>query len=249
MKKIIYILSLITLSACAELTAVMETYNANAPLTENEVASGLKEALRVGTDSAAAHLGATNGYYGDDLVKILLPKEADVIVKNASKLPGGEKVIEDVVKHINRAAEDAAKEAGPVFWGAIRQMTISDAFNILKGEDNAATQYLKNSTYKQLFDLYQPKIQASLDKEIAAGISPNMSWETLTGKWNQIADNPFGKMAGLNTVNVDLDAYLTEQALNGLFVKIAEEEANIRKDPMARVNAILERVFGSSQTS
>ncbi|MBR8535839.1 DUF4197 domain-containing protein [Carboxylicivirga sediminis] len=245
MKKIIYILPLIVLSACAELTAVIDTYNANAPLTETEVASGLKEALRVGTDSAAARLGVTNGYYGDELVKIMLPEEADIIVKNASKIPGGEKVIEDVVVHINRAAEDAAKEAGPVFWGAIREMTIADAFNILNGENDAATQYLKNSTYEKLFNLYNPKIQASLDKEIAAGISPNMSWETLTGKWNQIADNPFGKMAGLNAVNVDLDAYLTEQALNGLFIKIAQEEAQIRKDPMARVNAILERVFGS----
>ncbi len=245
MKKAFYILSLITLSACAELTAVMDAYTTNAPLTENEVASGLKEALRVGTDSAATQLGVINGYYGDELVKILLPKEADIIVKNASKIPGGEKVIEDVVMHINRAAEDAAKEAGPVFWGAIREMSITDAFNILGGDDNAATQYLKQSTYDKLFKLYNPKIQASLDKEIAAGISPNMSWETLTGKWNQIADNPLAKMAGLNTVNVDLDAYLTEQALNGLFIKIAEEEANIRKDPMARVNTLLERVFGS----
>ncbi len=245
MKKIIYTLSLVALTACAELTAVIDTYNANAPLTETEVTSGLKEALRVGTDSAAARLGVTNGYYADELVKIMLPEEADIIVKNASKIPGGEKVIEDVVMHINRAAEDAAKEAGPVFWGAIKEMTIADAFNILNGDNDAATQYLKQSTYDKLFSLYNPKIQASLDKEIAAGISPNMSWETLTGKWNQIADNPFGKMAGLNTVNVDLDAYLTEQALSGLFIKIAQEEAQIRKDPMARVNAILERVFGS----
>lgn len=245
MKQIIYILSLVVLTACAELTAVVDAYNASAPLSENEVASGLREALRVGTDSAAARLGHTNGYYGDELVKIMLPEEADIIVKNASKIPGGDKVIEDVIMHINRAAEDAAKDAGPVFWGAIKQMTITDAFNILKGENNAATQYLKQSTYDELFKLYNPKIQTSLDKEIAAGISPNMSWETLTSKWNKIADNPFGQMAGLNTVSVDLDAYLTEQALNGLFLKIAEEEANIRQDPLARVNDILKRVFGS----
>ncbi|MCU4157312.1 DUF4197 domain-containing protein [Carboxylicivirga sp. A043] len=245
MKRIIYFLSILTLSACAELTAVIDAYEASAPLTETDVATGLKEALRVGTDSASAHLGHTNGYYGDDLVKILLPEEADIIVKNASKIPGGEKVIEDVVMHINRAAEDAAKDAGPVFWGAIKQMSITDAFNILNGEKDAATQYLKTTTYDELFKLYNPRIQASLDKEIAAGISPNMSWETLTGKWNKIAGNPLGQMAGLNTVNVDLDAYLTEQALNGLFIKIAEEEAHIRKDPMARVNDILKRVFGS----
>ncbi|WP_430817288.1 DUF4197 domain-containing protein [Carboxylicivirga sp. RSCT41] len=245
MKRLIYILPIIVLTACAELTAVIDTYNASAPLTEADVATGLREALRVGTDSASARLGHMNGYYGDEMVKILLPEEADIIVKNASKIPGGDKVIEDVILHINRAAEDAAKDAGPVFWGAIRKMTITDAFTILNGDSDAATKYLKSSTYDELFKLYNPKIQASLDKEIAAGISPNMSWETLTGKWNKIADNPLGQMAGLNTVNVDLDAYLTEQALNGLFIKIAEEEAHIRKDPMARVNDILKRVFGS----
>ncbi|MBK3518708.1 DUF4197 domain-containing protein [Carboxylicivirga marina] len=245
MRKIFYILSLTLLWGCAELTAVIDAYDTSAPLTENEVANGLKEALRVGTDSASSRLGHTNGYYGDELVRIALPKEADIIVKNASRIPGGDKVIEDVVKHINRAAEDAAKEAGPVFWSAIKGMSITDAFNILNGENDAATQYLKTSTYDELFKLYNPKIQASLDKEIAAGVSPNVSWETLTSKWNMIADNPLGQMAGLNTVNVDLDAYLTEQALNGLFIKIAEEEAHIRKDPMARVNDILKRVFGS----
>jgi len=245
MKRIIYILPLVILTACAELTAVMDAYNSAAPLTESEVSTGLREALRVGTDSAAARLGSTNGYYGDELVKIMLPEEANIIVKNASKIPGGDKIIEDVILHINRAAEDAAKEAGPVFWGAIKQMTITDAFNILNGDNNAATNYLKESTYNELFKLYNPKIQASLDKEIAAGISPNMSWETLTEKWNMIADNPLGQMAGLNTVNVDLDAYLTEQALNGLFMKIADEEALIRQDPLARVNDILKRVFGS----
>ncbi|MCG8582153.1 MAG: DUF4197 domain-containing protein [Bacteroidales bacterium] len=245
MKRLLYFLPIIVLTACAELTAVIDTYNTSAPLTEADVATGLREALRVGTDSASARLGHINGYYGDEMVKILLPEEADIIVKNASKIPGGDKVIEDVILHINRAAEDAAKDAGPVFWGAIRQMSITDAFNILNGESDAATQYLKSSTYNELFKLYNPKIQASLDKEIAAGISPNMSWETLTGKWNKIADNPLAQMAGLNTVNVDLDAYLTEQALNGLFIKIAEEEEHIRKDPMARVNDILKRVFGS----
>ncbi|MCT4623349.1 MAG: DUF4197 domain-containing protein [Schleiferiaceae bacterium] len=245
MKRTIYLLLAITLCACAELTKIVENYPISLPLTETEVANGLREALRVGTDTASAQLGKSNGYYGDELVKILLPKEADIIVKNASKIPGGDKLIEDVVKRINHAAEDAAKEAGPVFWGAIKNMSITDAFNILKGENDAATQYLKSSTYQQLFDLYNPQIQTSLDKEIAAGISTNESWESLTTKWNLVADNPFGKMAGLKPVNIDLDAYLTEQALNGLFVKIAQEEAQIRQDPMARVNDVLKRVFGN----
>lgn len=243
MKKMYILLLGISLAACAELTKIAETLPLDLPLSEDEVANGLKEALRVGTDSASARLGVTNGYYGDDLVKIFLPKEADIIVDNASKIPGGDKLVEDVIMSINRAAEDAAKEAGPVFWTAVKKMTIQDAFTILNGKTDAATQYLKNNTYKELFNLYNPKIQKSLDKEIAAGVSTNESWESLTGRWNKIADNPLGQMAGLKTVDVDLDRYLTEQALNGLFVKIADEEKNIRQDPAARVNDVLERVF------
>jgi len=243
MKKIYLLLLSISLAACTELTKIAESLPIDVPLTEEEVANGLKEALRVGTDSASARLSVTNGYYGDELVKILLPKEANIIVDNASKIPGGDKLIEDVVKSINRAAEDAAKEAGPIFWTAVKKMTIQDAFTILNGETDAATQYLKSNTYQELFKLYNPKIQKSLDKEIAAGVSTNESWESLTGRWNKIAGNTLGQIAGLKTVDVDLDHYLTEQALNGLFVKIADEEKNIRQDPTARVNDILERVF------
>ncbi|MCU4173525.1 DUF4197 domain-containing protein [Carboxylicivirga sp. N1Y90] len=245
MKKIYIAILTLALTACAELTTIMESYPVNLPLTEAEVANGLKEALRVGTDSASAHLGALDGYYGDELVKIVLPEEADIIVDNISRIPGGDKLVEDVVVRINRAAEDAAKEAGPVFWGAVQKMTIADAFNILNGNNDAATQYLRKSTYDELFKLYNPKIQNSLDKEIVAGVSTNESWESLTGKWNGIANSTIGKFAGLEGVNTDLDHYLTEKALDGLFIKIAQEEQNIRQDPMARVNDILERVFGS----
>ena len=245
MKKLYFALLAITFTACAELTTIMETYDIDVPLTEYEVSSGLKEALRVGTDSAATRLGAINGYYGDELVKIMLPEEASIIVDNISKIPGGNKLVEDVVMRINRAAEDAAKEAGPVFWGAIKNMTITDAFNILNGGEKAATDYLHKQTYDELFKLYNPKIQTSLDKEIVAGISTNESWESLTGKWNTIAESPIGKFADLEAVKTDLDAYLTEKALDGLFMKIAQQEKLIREDPVARVNDILKRVFGS----
>jgi len=245
MRKIYFALLAIIFTACAELTTIMETYDIDVPLTEYEVSSGLKEALRVGTDSAATRLGALNGYYGDELVKIMLPEEAGIIVDNISKIPGGNKLVEDVVMRINRAAEDAAKEAGPVFWGAIKNMTITDAFNILNGGEKAATDYLHKQTYDELFKLYNPKIQTSLDKEIVAGISTNESWESLTGKWNTIAESPIGQFADLEAVKTDLDAYLTEKALDGLFVKIAQQEKLIREDPIARVNDILKRVFGS----
>ncbi|MBI9060893.1 MAG: DUF4197 domain-containing protein [Marinilabiliaceae bacterium] len=245
MRKIYFALLAITFAACAELSTIMETYDIDVPLTEYEVSGGLKEALRVGTDSAATRLGALNGYYGDELVKIMLPEEASIIVDNISKIPGGNKLVEDVVIRINRAAEDAAKEAGPVFWRAIKNMTITDAFNILNGGEKAATDYLHKHTYNELFKLYNPKIQTSLDKEIVAGISTNESWESLTGRWNTIAESPIGQFADLKAVKTDLNAYLTEKALDGLFVKIAQQEKLIREDPVARVNDILKRVFGS----
>lgn len=246
MKKLIIATLIITwLTSCAELTKVLEVYNQQAPLTELDVANGLKEALKVGTDTAVRHLAKTNGYYGNALYKILLPEEANVIVNNISKIPGGQKLVNDAILGINRAAEDAAKEAAPIFVNAITQMTIQDAWNILKGEDNAATEYLRKTTYQQLVNLYSPKIKNSLDKPLVAGVSTSQTWNSLTGKWNLLAESVVGKTAGFNPVKTDLNVYLTEKALNGLFLQIAEEEKSIRKDPLARVTDLMKRVFSS----
>jgi hypothetical protein len=237
---------LLGLSSCAELTQIAQVYSTQSvALTETDVANGLKQALRVGTDTAVAHLAKKDGYYGSQLYKVLLPPEANVIIKNVSKIPGGSKLVNDVILSINRSAEDAAKEAAPVFVGAIQQMTIADAWNILRGQDNAATEYLRKTTYTQLVNLYSPKIKSSLDKPLIAGISATTSWITLTGKWNTLANSTAGKVAGFTPVNVDLNTYLTQKALNGLFLQIAEEEKSIRKDPVARVTDLLKRVFGS----
>ena len=217
----------------------------SAPLTEDEVISGLKEALTTGAKNSAQKLAAENGYYGDASVKILLPDETKIIVDNLSKLPGGDKLVEDVILRINRAAEDAAKEAFPVFAGSVKQMTIKDAFNILKGADNAATQYLRQTTYTELYNLYKPKISASTKKEIVGSMSTKDAWVTLTGKWNMLAASPAGKIANLKPVNTDLDDFLTNKALNGLFVKIEIEELRIRKDVSARISPLLQKVFGS----
>ncbi len=152
--------------------------------------------------------------------------------------------MEDVILRINRSAEDAAKEAAPVFARAVTNMTIQDGFKILRGETDAATQYLKSQTYRELYNLYQPKIKMSLDKEIVGNISTNESWNTLTGQWNRVAGSIVGKMASLQTIETDLDKYLTEKALDGLFLKLAQEEEKIRENPQARVTALLKRVFG-----
>jgi hypothetical protein len=160
-------------------------------------------------------------------------------------LPGGQQLVEDVILRINRAAEDAAKQVAPIFLNSITQMTIKDAFNILNGPDNAATNYLRATTYNELYALYKPKIQASTEKKIVGNISTKDSWITLTGKWNSLANSVAGKLAGLKTVNTDLDDYLTNRALDGMFTKVAAEELKIRTQVSARVTPLLKRVFGS----
>ncbi|HQG57216.1 MAG TPA: DUF4197 domain-containing protein [Bacteroidales bacterium] len=246
MRRFVFPLILIVsmlVAGCSELMKALQT--AGMPLTEEEVISGLKEALIIGAQNSAKKLAAENGYYGDELVKILLPDEAKIIVDNISRIPGGEKLVEDVILRINRAAEDAAKEVAPIFVGSIKQMTVRDAFNILNGADNAATDYLRRTTYNELYSLYKPKIQAATEKKIVAGISTKESWETLTGKWNSVANSVAGKIAGLKPVNTDLDDYLTNKALSGIFLKVEQEEYKIRKDVSARVTPLLQRVFGS----
>jgi hypothetical protein len=243
-KTIVILASFIVVSGCAELMNVLQTVSP-VPLTEEDVANGLKEALVTGATNSAKRLAAENGYYGDEAIKILLPDDAKMIIDNISKLPGGDKLVQDVILRINRAAEDAAKEVVPVFAGSIKQMTIKDAFNILNGADNAATSYLKATTYNELYALYKPKIQASTEKKIVANISTKESWTTLTGKWNQLANSVAGRLANLKPVNSDLDDYLTNRALGGMFLKVEAEELKIRKDVSARVSPLLQRVFGS----
>jgi len=241
---IIFITLLVISSACAEIQKVLQT-TGEAPLTENDVVSGLKEALITGAKNSSAILGAQDGYFGDATVKILLPDDAKVIIDNLSKFPGGDKLVQDVVLRINRAAEDAAKEAATIFAGSIKQMTIKDAFNILNGTDNAATQYLRLTTYNELYALYKPKIAASTEKKLAGSVSTKDSWVALTGKWNTLSNSAAGRLAGLKPVNTDLDDYLTKKALDGMFLKVELEELKIRKDVSARISPILQKVFGS----
>ena len=241
---IILAVSLLLFAGCAEVMNVIQS-SAGLPLTEDEVVRGLKEALSTGAGNSAGMLSQENGYYGDPLVKILLPDEAKTIVDNISRIPGGEKLVEDVIVRINRAAEDAAKEVAPIFVSAITQMTIKDAFNILRGPDNAATTYLRNTTWNELYSLYKPKIGNSTEKDIVGDISTKDSWLALTGRWNTVANSVAGKLAGLKPVNTDLDDFLTTKALQGMFLKVEAEELKIRKDISARTTPLLKRVFGS----
>ena len=245
MNKLLSILAIFIFVGCANLAQFAQQSLSDRPLTQSEIIAGLKEALVVGTGKSVDVLGVTDGYYRDALVKILLPPEADVIVKNIGRIPGGEKLLEDVILSINRAAEDAVSEVKPIFINSITSMTITDAVGILRGNDNAATQYLQLTTYNQLFNLYRPKINNSINKNLIGNVSAAQSWDLLTGNWNEIANSVVGRMAGFNPVNTKLDEYLTQKALNGLFLKIEEQEKLIRKDPLARVSNTLKRVFGT----
>jgi hypothetical protein len=243
-RAIILIMVMLVLAGCAEMMTVLQSAG-TLPLTESEVISGLKEALTLGAKNAATKLAAENGYFGDAAIKILLPDEAKTIVDNISKIPGGDQLVQNAILSINRAAEDAAKDVAPIFVNSITQMSIKDAFNILNGADNAATQYLKNTTYTDLYNLYKPKIKVSTEKKLIGNISTKDSWSALTSKWNTLANSLAGKIANLKPVNTDLDDYLTNKALAGMFSKVEGEELKIRKDVNARVTASLQRVFGS----
>lgn len=245
---VIFVLGFILFS-CAELEQLArQTLEDDKPLTQNEIIAGLKEALIVGANKSVDILGVTDGYYKDEMVKILLPPEADIIVNNIGRIPGGQQLLDDVLLRINRAAEDAVSEAKPIFVNSIRSMTINDAVGILRGENNAATMYLHRTTYDGLFDLYRPKIQNSLDKKLVGNVSTSQSWNLLTSKWNEVANSLVGQIAGLKPVQTKLDEHLTGKALNGLFLKIEDEEKLIRKDPAARATALLKRVFGSADS-
>lgn len=243
---IVLAFSLFMLNSCAELTQIAQSAGVqNLPLSNAEIISGLKEALLVGADSSVKKLSAVDGYLRDQAVKILLPPEAKTIMDNVSKLPGGTKLVDDVIVRINRAAEDAAKGAQPIFVNSVREMTITDGLQILQGPDNAATSYFKQKTSQQLMELYRPKIRESLNKNLVAGLSTQQSWNELTTTWNRFAGSAVGRIAGYKTVDVKLEDYLLQQALNGLFLKIEEREKDIRNNASARVTNILKRVFGS----
>ena len=233
--------------SCNELLQVVNTVgtvSTSTGVTNTENIAGLKSALNVGIEDAVKSLGGTNGFFNNAALKILLPPEAQVVVDNIKLIPGGQQLVENAILSLNRSAEDAVREATPIFKSAITSMTITDAAGILFGNNNAATSYLHNKTYNQLKGAFAPKVRASLDKPFVANLSTYETWSSLTSAYNSVANTPVGAIAGLKSVNVDLGEYVTEKALDALFTKIAEEEKAIRVNPAARVNQVLKRVFG-----
>ena len=233
------------MTSCAELQEILETSLNPGLLTSKEVSFGLKEALQIGTKYSVENLSSLDGFFKDQLVKILLPEEAEKVAKVIRKIPGGKKFIRNVVLQLNRAAEDAVKAAGPIFYKAIKSLTIQDAFTILSGVENAATQFLKDKTYNQLEALFKPKISNSLDKILVGSVSTNQSWDLFRKKYNQLAQSAIGQVDGLKPFDLKLEDYVTQKALDAIFFKIGLEEKKIRENPLARTTNLLKRVFGS----
>ena len=153
-----------------------------------------------------------------------MPAEANQVIENIKLIPGGEELVNKAILSLNRSAEDAVKEATPIFKNAIRNMSIADAGKILFGPDSAATAYLRQTTYRELKTAFAPKVRASLDKPLVAGVSTNETWNTLSDAYNKVANTMVAKIAGLKPVNISLEDYATQKALDALFVKVAEGE-------------------------
>lgn len=201
----------------------------NTSLTNDEIINGLKEALKVGTDSSAKRLNKLDGFFANAAIKILMPDEAKKM-ENTLRNFGLGSLVDQAILSMNRAAEDAAGGVGEIFWTAIKQMSITDGLKILRGGDFAATDYLKAATTKILTEKFRPVIEASLIKTDATRY-----WKDAFTAYNRFSRTP---------VNTDLTGYVTERALKGLFYNIGLEEQKIRKNPAAQVTAILKKVFG-----
>lgn len=211
-------------------TSVLSKNSSSSSLSSDQIVSGLKEALSLGAQKSGDKLSVTDGFFKDAAVKILLPKEVQDVEKKMRMLGMG-KSVDNAELSMNRAAEDASKSAAPIFLSAIKQMTVTDALNILRGTDTAATGYLRKTTTPQLTSAFMPVIEVSLKKTDAAKY------------WNEVftAYNRFSS----KKVDTDINSYVTGKALDGLFYYVAQEEVNIRKNPADRVTDILKTVFAN----
>ena len=198
---------------------------------DGNVAAGLKEALAKGVSTAVQTLSRSNGYFGDSAVKILMPGKMQQAAELLSKA-GYQKEVDDFILSMNRAAEQAAPKAKPIFEDAIKNMSFEDARKILNGGKTSATDYFKAKTSARLTQAFKPTISDSMNQ---AGVTH--SYKALTDRYSSMV--PFGKMDSF-----DLDTYVTQKAVDGLFIKVGQEEADIRTNPAARTTDLLKKVFG-----
>ena len=205
----------------------------NGGITEAEAAQGIREALSQGTVKGINFLNKTDGFFGNDAYKLLLPPDAGKI-ENTLRTIGMGNMVDKAILQINRAAEDAVGYAKPIFVDAIKEMTIADAINIIQGPGNAATNYFKQKTNDKLIAAFTPSVKNSLDK-----LNATKYYADVVSAYDRLPTT-------FNKINPDLPSYVVEKAVNALFDQIAKEEANIRENPVARTTEILKKVFGST---
>ena len=230
MKKIVLLVSsFFCLSSCADLQSVMNSTQQSGALSSVDISNGLKQALELGIAQGVDLLSQKDGYYGNSLAKILFPEPLQK-VDNTLRSIGLGSLADEGVKLLNRAAEDAVTEAKPIFINAVKNLSFSDATAILTGGKNAATDYLKKTTTQSLIQAFSPNIQASLGK-----VGADQVWSSIIDKYNAV---PL-----VTKVNPDLTSYVTEKAIDGLFLQIAQKEEDIRTNIGSRTTPLLQKVF------
>jgi hypothetical protein len=200
-------------------------------LSSDDIVGGLKQALTLGAQKSADRLSLENGFLKDKAIEILMPEQAQKAEKTLRNLGLG-KLVDDAITSMNRAAEDASKSAAPIFVNAIKNMTVTDGVNILKGADTSATGYLRHSATPELTRAYTPVIDSALQKTGA------------TKYWKDVFDTYNKLPTTFSKVDPNLSSYVTQKAINGIFYYVAQEEINIRKNPAAQVTDLLKKVFG-----
>lgn len=228
-KRIFALFIIFNLTSCAELQEVVNQFPQSGGIGNADIAAGLRQALDMGIDKQVTKLTQTDGFYKNELVKILLPNELQK-VDDALRKIGLSSLADEGIKALNRAAEDAVKEATPIFVNAVKDITFDDAKTILLGEDNAATTYLTSKTQTQLYNKFKPVISNSFSK-----VGADQIWNNLITKYNNLPLT--------NNVNPDLTDYVTNEALNGVYTMIAVEEKEIRNKVSSRTTDLLKKVF------
>ena len=237
-KKNLWIFPLFLVFACQgqikipkSLEKVTNTITGKSKLTNEEVIAGLKEALTKGAEIASNNASKEDGFYKNPIILIPFPEEAKIMEERLRAIGFGN-LVDEFVLTLNRAAENAAKSSAPIFVDAVKSMSIQEGWDILRGDERAATSFLEIKTNDQLTQTFLPIVKSALETV------------DVTSKWTPLV-NAYNKIPLVKKLNPDLEIYTTEKAVKGLFVLIGDEEAKIRKDPKARITPLLEKVFGN----
>ena len=221
-------------SAQIDLKKILSGNKTASGITENEAGQGIKEALSQGVVNAVLHLNKTDGFFGSEFYKMLLPPDAKK-VENTLRSIGMGAQVDKAILSINRGAEDAVGFAKPIFTDAIKQMTLTDALNIVKGPKDAATSYFKDKTREKLITAFAPSVKTSLDK-----VDATKYYSNIITSYNNLPTT-------FKKINPDLTSYVVGKAVDALFDQVAKEEANIRTNPLARASDLLKKVFGGNK--